>query len=444
MKQSDGWLQGSHGTVYYRRWVEAAPIRRIVLVIHGYAEHGGRYAHVAEALTAVGAAVYAGDHAGHGRSDGERALITDFERAVDDLRRLAGIARAEHPGVPLVLVGHSMGGLLAGRFAQRWPEEVAGVAFCGAVIGDWAWARRVLAQPELPYIEFDPAALSRDPAVGVAYASDPLVYHGQYKRGLLEAEVAALDRFQADIGRLDMPVLFLHGSEDPFVPHERSLQAVRDMATDDVTIRTYQGARHEVLNESNRAEVIADLTAWIGRFSPPGAAEHGASPPEEHVGALFPGRESARAAVEQLHRAGVVDEAFEAAVGGGGSHLFEEDISSEVAHAVTRGIAVGIPIGAAVGAMFIPVIAAVAGTTVGIAGGVAGAMAGAFVGAYFGAFFGFAARSPAMAEELAWELTRVARGEVLVIVEDHGRRHQVEEILTTNDGRLIHPTRHAA
>jgi alpha-beta hydrolase superfamily lysophospholipase len=262
----EDFTRGSEGEVFYRRWDSEGTPRRIVQIVHGYAEHGGRYAHVARALNARDAVVYADDHLGHGRSEGERALITDFEHVVDDLHAVAGIARNEHPGLPLVLVGHSMGGLLAARFAQRWPTEVAGVAFCGAVLGDWQWARDVLSEPELPHIPFEPLALSRDPEVGAAYAADPLVYHGQYKRGLLEAEVAALDAFQRDIGRLVMPVLFLHGTDDPFVPWRRSLQAVRDLSTKDVTVHLIAGGRHEVLNEINRDEVIGYLTDWAERF----------------------------------------------------------------------------------------------------------------------------------------------------------------------------------
>lgn len=141
------------------------------------------------------------------------------------------------------------------------------MAFCGAVIGDWQWARDVLTEPDLPHVPFDPATLSRDPQVGAAYADDPLVYHGQYQRGLLEAEVAALDRFQHDIDRLTMPVLFLHGTDDPFVPCERSRQAVREMPTAEVTVHVYEGARHEVLHETNRDEVIGHLTPWIDRIA---------------------------------------------------------------------------------------------------------------------------------------------------------------------------------
>lgn len=254
---------GSEGSVFYRRWEPENPPDRIVQIVHGYAEHGGRYEHVAEAFTARGAVVYADDHIGHGRSDGERALITDFDDVVDDLHTLSKIARSGHPGIPLVLVGHSMGGLLSGRFGERWPDEVAGIAFCGSVIGDWQWARDVLKDPELPHVEFDPLAVSRDPDAGAAYAADPLVYHGQYKRGLLQAEVEALDMFADQIDQLTMPVAVFHGTEDPFVPYQRSVQAVHDMPTDDVTVHLYDGARHEVLNEINRDEIISDLGSWI-------------------------------------------------------------------------------------------------------------------------------------------------------------------------------------
>jgi alpha-beta hydrolase superfamily lysophospholipase len=256
-------FQGSEGRVFYRRWEPAGPPARIVQIVHGYAEHGGRYAHVAEALTAKGAVVYADDHMGHGRSEGERALITNFDHVLDDLHTLAGIARTENPELPFVLVGHSMGGLLSGRFAQRWPEEVSGIASCGSVIGDWQWARDVLDARELPRVAFNPLDVSRDPAAGASYAEDPLVYHGQYKRGLLEAEVEALDEFADNIDRLTMPVAVLHGTEDPFVPYQRSVQAAHDMPTDDVTIHLYEGGRHEVLNEINRDEVISDLGSWI-------------------------------------------------------------------------------------------------------------------------------------------------------------------------------------
>ncbi len=261
-------FEGSEGTVFYRRWDAQGEARRIVLLVHGYAEHGGRYAHVAERLAADGAVVYAPDHIGHGRTEGERALIRDFEHVVADLHAVSEIARGEGAGLPLIVIGHSMGGLLTARFAERYPGEVAAVGFLGAVIGEWNWAREVLALPELPKESSDPAGMSRDPETVRAYAEDPLVYHGGYKRPLLEAEVRALDRFNEEIEALTMPVLFVHGEADPFVDPGTSRRAVERMPASDKVMKTYPGARHELVNELNRDEVIEEIAGFVSRVAP--------------------------------------------------------------------------------------------------------------------------------------------------------------------------------
>ena len=256
---------GSEGSVFYRVW-EPEIADRIVILVHGYAEHGARYSHVAEALASGGAVVAAPDHIGHGRSDGERAVISDFEHVVDDLHRLATLLGEEHPGLPLIVIGHSMGGLLTARFGERHREEVAGIGFLGAVLGDWAWAREVLALAEIPYQEAEYSGMSRDADAVRDYTQDPLVYHGQYHRSLLAAEIVALDRFNAEIDRLTMPILFLHGAGDPYVPYRASLEAVVRMPSDDKTMRVYPGARHELVNETNRGEVLAAIAAFVDRF----------------------------------------------------------------------------------------------------------------------------------------------------------------------------------
>jgi alpha-beta hydrolase superfamily lysophospholipase len=119
----------------------------------------------------------------------------------------------------------------------------------------------------IPDESSDPAGMSRDPETVQSYADDPIVYHGSYKRPLLEAEVAALDRFNAELDRITMPVLFLHGAADPFVPYQTSLAAVKRMPTMDLTVRVFEGARHELVNELNRDEVIATLRAFSARVS---------------------------------------------------------------------------------------------------------------------------------------------------------------------------------
>jgi alpha-beta hydrolase superfamily lysophospholipase len=255
--------------IFVRVWEPAGTPERIVMIVHGYAEHSGRYEHVAEALTAAGAVVVAEDHVGHGHSAGERALITDFSRVVGDLLTLLDRTVSQFGDLPVVLVGHSMGGLLASRLAQRVPERIAGLVLCGAVIGDWTWARDVLQQPAMPDPPTDWSGMSRDPRTVHAYATDPLVYRGRYKRPLLEAEVVALDAFNAEVDRLTMPVLFLHGDADPFVPYETSLAAARAFPTDDLTVWVIPGARHEVLNEINRDEVIAEVVGFCARVASP-------------------------------------------------------------------------------------------------------------------------------------------------------------------------------
>ena len=261
-----GEFEGSEGKIFYRSWV-GDDASHIVVVVHGYAEHSLRYSHFAEELAAHGAVVYAPDHLGHGLSDGERALIADFEHVVDDLESLASIAEARHPGLAMTMVGHSMGGLLTARFVERNPERLAGAAFLGAVLGDWKWAREVLALPELPPSDSDPAGMSRDTAVCEAYALDPLVYHGTYKRPLLEAEVVCLDRFNDEIDAIRIPVAFFHGTEDPFVPYADSLDAVERMPSADTEVHLYEGARHELVNETNRDEVMADIGSFVRRVS---------------------------------------------------------------------------------------------------------------------------------------------------------------------------------
>ncbi len=260
-------FDGVSGSIHYERWGPAGDPTCVVIIVHGYAEYAARYRHLAERLVAEGAVVYGEDHIGHGHSDGERALITDFGHVLTDLRTLLDIALDEHPGRPVIMIGHSMGGLLASRFAQEYPVDVAGIVLLGAVIGDWTWAREALAAPELPPAATDFSGMSRDADAVEGYATDPLIYRGAYKRPLLEAEMLALDAFRANVDRLTVPVLFCHGDDDPFVDYRTSLAAVESMPSPDRTIRVYEGARHELVNETNRDEVIDEIAGFVRRIT---------------------------------------------------------------------------------------------------------------------------------------------------------------------------------
>ncbi|CAL9616192.1 lysophospholipase [Streptomyces sp. enrichment culture] len=260
-------LTGTRGTLAVREWPHPGP-RYVALLVHGYGEHAGRYEEVAGILVGHGAAVYAPDHTGHGRSAGERVVIEDFEDVVTDVHAVAELARAAHPGRPLVVVGHSMGGLIASRYAQRHGSGLAALVLSGPVIGAWETPARLLAHDEIPDVPISPAALSRDPAVGAAYAADPLVWHGPMKRPTLRAFERTL-RTVADGGGIGpLPLLWLHGEDDRLVPLPGSRVGVEALGAGVLTERIYPGARHEVFHETNKAEVHADLLRFLDESLP--------------------------------------------------------------------------------------------------------------------------------------------------------------------------------
>ena len=248
---------------YVHRWPAAQP-RCIALIAHGYGEHAGRYEHVAQRLVEdLDAAVFAPDHRGHGRTDGPTGTVADGEAITSDLHDVADTARAEHPGLPVVLIGHSMGGLIATRFAQRYGEELTALVISSPVIGDNPAFRGLLDMDPIPEIPIDPAALSRDPVVGEAYAADELVYHGPFQRVTLEQFFAGVDRVAAGPGFGDLPTLWIHGSDDPLVPLELTGPAIDHLRGANFTEHVYEGARHEVLNETNQDEVLGDVVAFL-------------------------------------------------------------------------------------------------------------------------------------------------------------------------------------
>jgi alpha-beta hydrolase superfamily lysophospholipase len=254
-------LSGHAGSLYVRGWEHADP-SHVVVIAHGYGEHIGRYDHVAATFMAGGTSVYGLDHVGHGRSDGERALIIDFDLVVDDLDRLVRKVHDEHPERPLFLVGHSMGGLIATLYAQRHGDVLAGLVLSAPLIGAQATAA-LLALDELPDIPIDPTVLSRDEEVQRGYLADPLVYHGGFRRATLAAMVGALLDTALDAPRVTGPVLWQHGADDQLVPMAGSRRLVSLLVNAEVTERIYPGARHEVYNETNREEVLADTISFI-------------------------------------------------------------------------------------------------------------------------------------------------------------------------------------
>ncbi|MDQ4084559.1 MAG: lysophospholipase [Actinomycetota bacterium] len=265
MADAQEWsYDGYHGRRAARTW-PSPDARYVALLCHGYGEHIGRYEHVAEALVEHGAVVHGVDHVGHGRSDGERVLIEDCEPVVGDLHLLAEHATERDPGLPVVLIGHSMGGMLAARYAQRYGDTLAALVLSGPVLGRWDAASSLLAMEEIPDTPIDPDTLSRDPTVGKAYVDDPLVWHGRFRRTTLEALARCLGTISNSGPLGALPTLWVHGEDDQLVPIVGTRTGIEELRGSDFTERTYPEARHEVFNETNRDEVLHDVLRFVDR-----------------------------------------------------------------------------------------------------------------------------------------------------------------------------------
>lgn len=243
-----------------------------LLLVHGLAEHSGRYEHVASWFAARGCAVYAYDQRGHGRSDGDRCHVSRFSEYLDDLETALKRVRGAHPELPIFVLGHSMGGLVVAAFlAERLPA-IAGAVTTGAALvlsARLSGPRLLVARlvrwllPRLRVsLDIDPSGLSRDAEVVRAYSEDPLV-----ERRLsisLAVELARASRLTLERGsRIGVPLLLLHGEEDPVCSPLGSAELHASVSVPGSRLRSYPALRHEILNEPEKSAVLLDIFEWL-------------------------------------------------------------------------------------------------------------------------------------------------------------------------------------
>jgi alpha-beta hydrolase superfamily lysophospholipase len=262
------------GAVYVQHWSPSGPVRAAVVLLHGLAEHSGRYGELVDRLLARGFAVHALDHRGHGRSAGPRANIGRFAWLVADAAGRVAAARAAHPGRPVVLLGHSMGGAIALAAALAHPGLVEALALSAPAVGAdprpprvrLALARLLSAiAPSVGVLRLASEALSRDPAVGRAYDADPLVHRGSLPARSIVELLGAMHWIGVHAAELRTPVLVMHGTADRLVPLEFTEPVYRRLGAADRTLHRYPGLYHELFNEPERGAVYADLEDWLER-----------------------------------------------------------------------------------------------------------------------------------------------------------------------------------
>jgi len=270
-------------TVAAYRWDPDGTARAIVQITHGMGEHALRYADLARALNARGFVVYAQDHRGHGataRSADELGQIggQGWTELVNDIDRLKARAREEHPDVPLVLVGHSMGSFAVQQYLLDHSRDVSAAVLTGTAAIDLLEPALNLDEPmDLTAfnVPFQPARtdfdwLSRDEAQVDKYVSDPLCGFGTdtaANKAMFAAARQLADRDRVAGMRSDLPVYIATGEMDPVNGQLALVNALADRyaaaGLTDVTVKIYPQARHEIFNETNRGQVVDDLLGWL-------------------------------------------------------------------------------------------------------------------------------------------------------------------------------------
>jgi len=258
MKHREGTFKGVDDfTIYYQCWLPEGTPTAVLLVAHGYAEHSGRYANLVDYFVPKGYAVYALDHRGHGRSDGERVQVEHFEDYLTDLKTFFDMAREENPGSTIFLVGHSMGASISTAYVVEHQKELAGLILSGGGI--------VSSDAPPPPMRggrvLDASALSRDQAVVDAYVNDPLVYRGPMPER--HAMVEMRKKLPGLVPGITLPILIMAGSAAPSGDAGRSRALYEAVGSRDKTLRLYDGLLHEIFNEPEHPQVMADMEAWL-------------------------------------------------------------------------------------------------------------------------------------------------------------------------------------
>ncbi len=262
--------------LFTRHWWPEDETKAHLAVIHGYGEHGGRYAPFASWMTAHGYAVHICDLRGHGKSPGRRGHVDRWSDFFGDAEALiAEVDARAGEGAPVFLLGHSMGGLIVLGYALDHPRTgLRGVIASGPALAHGQGVPAILylvarllsaVAPRLQIdSRLDAGALSRDEAVVRAYVEDPLVHSLGTPRLSTEMEREMKRLFSlADRWPADLPLLILHGGDDRLAPPEASAAFFERVAARDKTRHEYPGFYHEVFNEIGRERVLQDVTDWL-------------------------------------------------------------------------------------------------------------------------------------------------------------------------------------
>ncbi|HAW07817.1 MAG TPA: alpha/beta hydrolase [Bacteroidetes bacterium] len=275
MTHQEGYLKAPNASkVYYQAWLPETAPKAILLIVHGLAEHSGRYMNLVNHFIPLGYAVYGFDHLGHGKSDGPRVYIDRFQDFLDTIKTYFDMIQSWQPGKPVYLIGHSMGGLISAIYLLEYQNDFAGAVLSGASVKIPAHISpvtitigRVFSRilPKFGLIKLEADGISRDENVVKAYVNDPLVCTGKITARLAGELLGATQRIMAEAEKITLPILILHGGADKLVESDASRWFHDRIRSTDKTLKVYPGLFHEVFNEPEHGAVLRDVEGWIMR-----------------------------------------------------------------------------------------------------------------------------------------------------------------------------------
>jgi len=273
MNHNEGNFKGIRdANIYYQAWLPDGNVKAVLLVIHGVAEHTGRYMNIVNHFVPLGYAIYGLDHLGHGKSDGQRVYVDCFEDYTEPLETFFNMVKGWQPGKPIFILGHSMGGLIETYYLLDHQEDFAGaiISAPGIKVSDTISPMTITMgkllsriTPKAGLLALDASAVSKDPAVVNAYVTDPLVYTGKLTARLAAEMLRAMTRVTAEAGKISLPIIIVQGKADKLVDPAGSQMLYDKASSKDKTLKMYPGLYHEVFNEPEREQVLADVEKWL-------------------------------------------------------------------------------------------------------------------------------------------------------------------------------------
>ncbi|HVQ16237.1 MAG TPA: lysophospholipase [Vicinamibacterales bacterium] len=268
---SEGRFDGVGGfRIFYRSWRPYGGARGIAVLVHGFNSHSGYYTWIASQLAATGLAVYALDHRGRGRSEGERYYVETVDDYVTDLATFVQLATSENPGLPVFMLGHSAGGVISCVYALEHQDQLAGLiceSFAFKVPAP-DFALSILKglshiAPHAHVFKLKNADFSRDPDVVQYMNADPLIHNEVQPTQTVAAMVRADERLERELGSITIPLFIIHGTHDRATRPSGSQQFYDTAGSSDKTLKLYEGYVHDLLNDLGREAVMADIERWI-------------------------------------------------------------------------------------------------------------------------------------------------------------------------------------